>query len=95
MPQAAPGNPLRIGLFGGAFDPPHRAHRALAEAAIGQLSLDRLHILPTGQAWHKSRTLTDGVHRLAMCQLTFGDLPAVRVDDRDYYLLDLSGRARD
>ncbi|MGM9427895.1 nicotinate (nicotinamide) nucleotide adenylyltransferase [Hydrogenophaga sp. MI9] len=74
---------MRIGLFGGAFDPPHRAHRALAEAAIGQLSLDRLHILPTGQAWHKSRTLTDGVHRLAMCQLAFVDLPAVRVDDRE------------
>ena len=83
MPQAAPGSPLRIGIFGGAFDPPHLAHRALAEAAIGQLSLDRLHILPTGQAWHKPRTLTDGEHRLAMCQLAFGDMPEVHVDDRE------------
>ena len=29
--------PLRVGLFGGAFDPPHRAHRALAEAALAQM----------------------------------------------------------
>jgi nicotinate-nucleotide adenylyltransferase len=73
----------RVGVFGGAFDPPHRAHRALAEAALTALRLDRLHILPTGHAWHKSRTLSDADHRLAMCRLAFGDLPAVRVDDRE------------
>ena len=44
--QAKP--PLRVGMFGGAFDPPHWAHRALAETALGQLRLDHLHILPTG-----------------------------------------------
>jgi nicotinate-nucleotide adenylyltransferase len=40
-------------MFGGAFDPPHRAHVALAEAAVRQLGLDRLYVFPTGQAWHK------------------------------------------
>jgi nicotinate-nucleotide adenylyltransferase len=85
MPQAhaAPVAVERVGVFGGAFDPPHRAHRALAEAALSALRLDRLHILPTGHAWHKSRTLSDADHRLAMCRLAFGDLPAVRVDDRE------------
>jgi nicotinate-nucleotide adenylyltransferase len=73
----------RVGVFGGAFDPPHWAHRALAEAALAVLQLDRLHILPTGHAWHKSRTLSDATHRLAMCRLAFDDLPAVRVDDRE------------
>ena len=42
---------LRIGVFGGAFDPPHCAHRALAQAALSELRLDRLHVLPTGRAW--------------------------------------------
>lgn len=74
---------MRIGLYGGAFDPPHRAHRVLAEAALEQLALDRLLILPTGQAWHKTRQLTAPVHRLAMCQLAFGDLAKVQVDDRE------------
>jgi nicotinate-nucleotide adenylyltransferase len=75
--------PLRIGMFGGAFDPPHWAHRALAEAALNQLELDLLHILPTGQAWHKSRVLTPSEHRLAMCKLAFGDLPHTQIDARE------------
>lgn len=73
----------RIGLFGGAFDPPHLAHRALAEAAIEQLQLDALHLLPTGGAWHKARGLTAAVHRLAMTRLAFEDLPAAVIDDQE------------
>jgi nicotinate-nucleotide adenylyltransferase len=72
--------PKRIGLFGGAFDPPHLAHRALAEAAIDQLQLDALHVLPTGDAWHKPRGLTASNHRLAMTQLAFADLAHAHVD---------------
>ncbi len=74
---------LRLGVLGGSFDPPHRGHRALAEAALAQFQLDRLHILPTGVAWHKSRQLTEAHHRLAMCALAFSDLPAIQVDDRE------------
>ncbi len=73
----------RIGLFGGAFDPPHVAHTALVSAAVAQLHLDRLHVLPTGQAWHKTRTLSAAHHRLAMARLAFADLPGVEVDDRE------------
>ncbi|RZI77063.1 MAG: nicotinate-nicotinamide nucleotide adenylyltransferase, partial [Rubrivivax sp.] len=72
-------------MFGGAFDPPHRAHRALAETALDQLDLDVLHILPTGQAWHKSRTLTPARDRVAMCQLAFGDLPRLVLDEREIH----------
>lgn len=75
--------PQRIGLFGGAFDPPHDAHVALARAAIDELRLNRLHIAPTGDAWHKTRPLSPGVHRLAMCRLAFADVPHVVVDDRE------------
>jgi nicotinate-nucleotide adenylyltransferase len=73
----------RVGMFGGAFDPPHLAHRELAEVAIDQLGLDVLHILPTGQAWHKARPLTDARHRLAMCEVTFGDLEKACLDSRE------------
>ena len=76
-------NPLRIGLFGGAFDPPHIAHLALAQAAIKQLQLNTLYIIPTGQAWHKARQLTPAPHRLAMTQLAFADHAKTRVDDRE------------
>jgi nicotinate-nucleotide adenylyltransferase len=76
-------SPRRVGMFGGAFDPPHWAHRALAEAALEQLGLDLLHVLPTGHAWHKARTLLPAAHRIAMCERAFGDLPRVRIDARE------------
>jgi nicotinate-nucleotide adenylyltransferase len=70
-------------LFGGAFDPPHNAHLALAQAALSQLSLNILHVVPTGDAWHKSRDLTPGLHRLAMCQQVFESVLNVVVDDME------------
>ena len=75
--------PQRIGVFGGAFDPPHVAHVALARAAIAQLQLDALHIIPTGHAWHKTRTLSPAVHRLAMTRLAFAGVDKVVVDARE------------
>ncbi|MDQ7744474.1 nicotinate (nicotinamide) nucleotide adenylyltransferase [Hydrogenophaga pseudoflava] len=82
-PDDRPPPVRRVGMFGGAFDPPHRAHRGLVESALELLRLDRLHILPTGRAWHKARTLSPAEHRLAMCELAFGDLEPVRVDRRE------------
>ena len=73
----------RIGVFGGAFDPPHKAHVALAQAAAQQLALDKLLIIPTGSAWHKARTLSEARHRIAMCELAFAGVPGAQVDDRE------------
>ena len=73
----------RIGVFGGAFDPPHNAHVALAHAAIAQFGLDTLYVVPTGHAWHKSQALSRAEHRLAMAKLAFDDIPHVRVDERE------------
>ena len=75
--------PLRIGVYGGAFDPPHLAHRALAEVALNALQLDLLYLVPTGQAWHKARPLTPAVHRLAMTRLAFQGLPNIQIDERE------------
>ena len=73
----------RIGVFGGAFDPPHRAHVALVRSAIDSLQLDEVRVLPTGQAWHRSASLTDAVHRLAMTRLAFAEVPQAMVDERE------------
>ena len=70
-------------MFGGAFDPPHLGHVALAEAALAQFALDALHIIPTGQAWHKTRDLSPPEHRLAMTRLAFDNVPGVIVDERE------------
>jgi len=73
----------RIGFFGGAFDPPHRTHVALAREAMAQGRLAQLRIFPTGHAWHKARTLSPAADRVAMARLAFGELPGVVVDDRE------------
>ncbi len=70
-------------MLGGAFDPPHRAHFALAQAALEQLQLDQLRLVPTGNAWHKARPLTAATHRLALCELAFAGLESVVIDPRE------------
>jgi nicotinate-nucleotide adenylyltransferase len=75
--------PLRVGIFGGAFDPPHRAHRLLVDSALEQLELDYLRVVPTGDAWHKPRQLMPARHRLAMARHAFADVMAVQVDDQE------------
>ena len=70
-------------MYGGAFDPPHNAHVALAKAAVQQLGLDALHVIPTGHAWHKSQRLTVGFHRLEMAERAFAGIPKLVVDQRE------------
>ena len=76
-------NPRKIGVFGGAFDPPHNAHITLAKTALAELELDALYVIPTGQAWHKARKLSLAAHRMAMARLAFENVPGVVVDDRE------------
>ncbi len=73
----------RLGVFGGAFDPPHLAHVALARVAIEQLELDALWVIPTGHAWHKTHALSPAEHRLNMARLSFSSDSKVFVDDRE------------
>src|SRR5271165_280281 len=61
---------MNIGLFGGSFDPIHRGHVALAEAAAGQYSLRQVLFVPTNVPPHKQKhPLTSFVHRYAMVAL--------------------------
>ena len=83
VPAALAAHRLRIGVFGGSFDPPHNAHVALAFAGLAQLALDALHVVPTGVAWHKKRELSAPQDRLAMTRLAFADMPKVVIDDRE------------
>jgi nicotinate-nucleotide adenylyltransferase len=72
------------GLFGGSFDPPHLAHRALAEAALAQLSLDTLVWTPARQSPHKAgHAPASGADRVAMLhRMTEGE-PRFAIDTRE------------
>lgn len=47
--------PLRLGIFGGTFDPPHDGHVAVAKDVADALRLDRVLWMPVGELPHKSR----------------------------------------
>ncbi|MCD6024833.1 MAG: nicotinate (nicotinamide) nucleotide adenylyltransferase [Fibrobacteria bacterium] len=65
---------MRIGVLGGAFDPPHAAHAALAIAARTQLNLDLVLWVPTFAPPHKDGPAASFAHRLAMTRaLAAGD----------------------
>jgi nicotinate-nucleotide adenylyltransferase len=57
---------MRIGVLGGAFDPPHAAHAALARAARRQLNLDRVVWIPTFAPPHKNGPVASFADRAAM-----------------------------
>jgi len=64
------GRALRLGVFGGTFDPPHHGHLALAEWARAELGLDRVLFVPAGEPPHKRRAgLSSVAHRVAMTRL--------------------------
>jgi nicotinate-nucleotide adenylyltransferase len=68
---------LRVGILGGAFNPPHLGHLVCAQEALVQLKLDRVVFMPVGVAPHRDIELDPGAEvRLEMTEL------AVAGDDR-------------
>ena len=65
-----PDTALRLGIFGGTFNPPHVAHLLCASEARWQLRLARVLLVPTGVPPHKEMPQEPGIeHRLEMCKL--------------------------
>ncbi len=76
--------PKPLGLFGGRFDPVHRAHVAMAQAAADQLNLDEIRWIVTGSPIHKPAAAASE-HRLRMTGLALEELgdTRMRLDDRE------------
>lgn len=74
----------RIGLFGGTFDPPHKAHTELAKKVAKDFSLGRVIFIPAGNPPHKQENeKTDKLHRFNMVKLAVKDNDAFFVSDYD------------
>ncbi|CAM8625369.1 NadD Nicotinic acid mononucleotide adenylyltransferase [Burkholderiales bacterium] len=91
-PLATPALPA-LGLFGGRFDPVHRAHVAMAQAAADQLGLSEVRWLVTAAPVHKP-AVASPAQRLDMVRLALDDLgdPRMVADDREISLAQ-GGRA--
>jgi len=65
---------MNIGFFGGSFDPIHRGHLALAQAAASRYSLRQVLFVPANVPPHKQKhPLTAFIHRYAMVALATQD----------------------
>lgn len=69
-------------LLGGTFDPVHRGHLALAEAALEALPILLVDFLPAGDPWQKKR-VTSAFHRVTMLRRALQYDPRFRVDERE------------
>ena len=72
---------MKVGIFGGSFDPVHNEHIAIAESAVKELGLDKLFIMPTFSAPHKSQNQTPAIDRLNMLKLAFSGKEKIEVSD--------------
>ena len=67
-----------VGILGGAFDPPHNGHLALAREAISHFGLDRLLVRVVADPGHKG-VHSDAQTRLRLAQLAFAGVATAEV----------------
>ena len=73
---------MRVGLFGGSFNPPHLGHLIVAETARAQEKLDGVLWMPAAIPPHKQdHTLADPAHRLKMVLEATDNHPNFEVSD--------------
>ncbi len=67
---------MRIGLFGGTFNPVHNGHLLIAEAARETYKLDKIVFIPAGLPPHKKAPRTSPKHRAAQLRLALRGNPS-------------------
>lgn len=92
---------MRVGVFGGSFDPVHSGHVRVARAALEQARLDRVLFLPTAKPPHKSRAeQAAALERWTMVELALLEDVGCVVGDHEMvaetsYTIDTLKRLRD
>lgn len=73
---------MKIGVFGGTFDPIHLGHLIIAEQCREQANLDQVRFVPSARPPHKSEKEISAFERRSdMLQLAIAGHPAFRVDE--------------
>ena len=75
---------MKVGLYGGSFDPVHLGHLLVAQAALEELALDRLFFIPAAQSPFKpDQKPTPAAERLRMLRLALVGQTKVGVDEQE------------
>lgn len=62
---------MKIGIFGGSFDPPHIGHLSILKYCEKNFGLEKIIIVPTGEPPHKNGCAATAEQRFEMCRMTF------------------------
>jgi nicotinate-nucleotide adenylyltransferase len=75
---------MKLGLYGGSFDPVHLGHLLVAQAAVEELGLDRLFFIPAAQSPFKpeNKPAPDAM-RLQLLRLALASKTNCEVDDQE------------
>lgn len=77
-------NTQRIGIFGGSFDPVHLGHLLVAQAALEELELDRLYLVPAAQSPFKPASQpAPAAERSRLLRLALAGKTDCEVDDQE------------
>ncbi len=74
---------MRLGIFGGTFDPIHNGHLFVAESARILEGLDRVLFVPTNNQHYRSKAEVTADHRCAMILGAIATNPRFKLDDTD------------
>ena len=76
---------MRVGIFGGTFDPIHNAHCFVAESTRLLEGLERVLFVPTGNGHYRDKPQAGVAHRCAMILGAIESNPAFALDDSDLH----------
>jgi len=74
---------MRIGIFGGCFNPPHKMHKNIALELVNNNYLDKVIYVPTGNKYNKTNLISD-VDRFNMLKLMCKNNASLDVSDYEF-----------
>lgn len=72
---------MRIGIYGGSFNPIHLGHEQIARFVLKELNLDKLIVIPVGIPSHRENNHKNSMLRLEFCKRVFEDDKNIEVSD--------------
>lgn len=75
---------MKIGIFGGSFNPPHKMHLNIVEELLNNKILDKVIIVPTGLHYSYKNNLISNEHRFNMLKIMTKHNKQIEVSDFEF-----------
>ncbi|MDO4690863.1 MAG: nicotinate (nicotinamide) nucleotide adenylyltransferase [Fusobacterium sp.] len=72
---------MKIGIYGGSFNPIHLGHEQIARLVVRELNLDKLLVIPVGIPSHREDEHANSLFRLELCKKVFEEDEKIEVSD--------------